>query len=149
MICPLILSPKENSLKFLLCSLTTGGGSGISRIVGGSSTSTRRETKVKVSKPTRKGGERLSCNFPRLNPFDPSITDFIKSPPAIDCRKSYPLVFRTNFQNKLIQWGHPFPSSGIERQIREDERLDNTDNRNYNCCYKTITRGNGSDYNVV
>jgi len=88
-------------------------------------------------------GRRLACNFPRLNPFDPSITDFIKSPPTIDCSKNYPLVFRSNFRNKLIQWGQPFSQSTARVEG------ENSSGGNYSCCYKTITRGNGSDHNIM
>ncbi|CAL8096510.1 unnamed protein product [Orchesella dallaii] len=96
---------------------------------------------VKVGEFQSKNGRRLACNFPRLNPFDPSITDFIKSPPTIDCSKNYQLVFRTNFRNKLIQWGQPFSST--TRVPGENG------SGNYTCCYKTITRGNGSDHNII
>lgn len=91
---------------------------------------------------------RLACNFPRLNPFDPSITEFIKSPPDIDCTKSgYPLVFRTDFRNKLIQRGHPFPSPSTTDKGKGGGGATLTEN--YSCCYKTITRGNGSDHNIM
>jgi hypothetical protein len=73
------------------------------------------------------GGESQACNFPRLNPFDPSIKEFIKEPANVDCFSKHPLIFRTNFRNKLIQ-------------IKMIE--------NATCCYKTISRGNGSDHNI-
>lgn len=66
----------------------------------------------------------MKCNLPKLDPFDPTIVEFIKSPPEIDCSTSieYPFIFRTNFESKLIQM-----------KIM----------KTHECCYRT-SRGRGN-----
>jgi hypothetical protein len=74
--------------------------------------------------------EERSCHFPKLDPFDPAISEFIKKPPPVDCEAQYPPRFRTNLDNQLI------PIKG------------NYTHSNETCCYKVVSRDKESDHNI-
>ncbi|CAG7726882.1 unnamed protein product [Allacma fusca] len=63
------------------------------------------ETTVRIpdSDPTTEPG----CKFPKLDPFDPLILEFLKEPHPINCSEKFPLLFKTDLETRLIQVESP------------------------------------------
>lgn len=72
---------------------------------------------------------KQACNFPRLNPFDPTILKYIttKDTEIVNCtqndkKKEFPLLFITDFNTNLIQLKNP-AKFGL-----------------FNCCWRPFVR---------
>ena len=74
--------------------------------------------------------ERMSCNIPKLNPFNASIQKYIRDPAPAECETDHPLIFTTDLNSTLIQVQNP------------------QDYGYFSCCYKEFKRLN-SDSKVM
>lgn len=81
--------------------------------------------------------ERLSCKFPLLNPFDPSIVEYIKFETSYDCGWVQPYLTFVDYQNYLH-----FNKSEYYRLLKET-------NGTLWCEYTTFERSSGPNDDAI